>query len=296
MKFLVIGASGFVGQHILKFLDSEKISSIGTARSNFTNSNLVKFQIGKDRIQPLLTEVTHAVVTASITNYNECEENTEAFGINTILIPELVDYMLKKGIHVNYISSNTVFGGSIAWPNENEPTSSSLNFEYAKQKKVAEETIISFAQNSKTSRYLQITRLTKVVGDTTAPFNQWILSLKHNTVVKPFEDLVFSPITVLYASRRIVEISLAAKPGIFHLSGRENISYKDFCGLLVKEMGFNPHLISPTTSAYEGVFIPFLPKFSGLGMQHTYRMLGISPQDKFEVVNYLKEKFSGFRC
>lgn len=293
IKFIVIGASGFVGRKVLSHLENLNISSTGTARSQDLFSNLINFEIGKDEINPLVENVTHAIVPASVSNYFECETNPQAYETNVELIPELIAQLLQKHIKVNYISSNTVFGGNISWPLENETTKKDLDFEYARQKQRAERKIIESAIRLKQEDNLSITRLTKVISRIVSPFEEWHKLFSNNRPVSPFTNLIFAPITLKYAAENIVKIS-ENSGGIYHLSGSENISYEEFCYLFAESFQFNKDLIHPTTSIIENVRIPFLPTFSGLGMKSTRDNLGIYPQNKQEVIDYLKGEFNEF--
>jgi len=293
MKVLVVGASGFVGRRILKFLQSQGIPAVGSTRQRFAQYPFFSFDLDKDDIETALTDITHAIVTASITNYKECEVNPHAPIINAVLIPQLIFKLLSRGVKTNYISSNTVFGGNIPWPNEDTATCGTLSFQYALQKKTAEDVILKLANENSLESNLQITRLTKVLDATTKPFDSWYKSFTERAIVEPFEDLIFSPITVDFAARHIVEIVLNFPGGIYHLSGKENTSYVDFCYSLAEVFHFDKNLIRSTTSTKKNIEIPFLPKFSGLGMHKTSTITRFMPQEICELVNYLKEQFHG---
>lgn len=295
MRVIVVGATGFVGQRVFKILHSKGIETVGTSRRRNVQSQFFSFEIGKDEIEPALDGVTNAIITASVTDYTECEVNPQALSINTVLIPKLISELLIRGIKTNYISSNTVFGGNLPWPDEYTPTSNTLNFEYALQKKKAEDVILRWAREHKYESNLQITRLTKVLDGTTKPFDSWFRFFTEKNVIKPFRDLIFAPITLEFAARQIISISKSFPGGIYHLSGRNNISYEDFCYSLARALNFDTRLIQPTNSITENVRIPFLPKFSGLSMSRTSAIARIQPQDLSSVVDYLKEQFYGLQ-
>ena len=292
MRVLVIGSSGFVGSRILRSLQSSGIDAIGTSRNSSNNLDCIKFDIRNYETDFRALGITHVVLSASITNYAECETNPESKLINTKLIPELVLKLLNLKISVNYISSNTVFGGNKPWPDEISEVSKELNFQYALQKQSAETYITLRAKSDNCSELLRITRLTKVVNCDVAPFPSWYVSLRNGEKVKPFSDLIFAPITLDYAALNIVEITKSDYYGIFHLSGAQNVNYYDFCLMLARKLRFDSKLISPTNSLAAGVRIPFLPEFSGLSMTRTTKLLGIIPQTIEEVVTYLEEGFN----
>ena len=113
MKFLIIGSRGFIGAELMKCLALLNIDAIGSSSSKPQKSDQIELHIGGDYSHLFNLGLTHAIVTSSVTDYSECQNNSVAFKFNTELIPELIVNLMAKGIKVNYLSSNTVFGGNI---------------------------------------------------------------------------------------------------------------------------------------------------------------------------------------
>jgi dTDP-4-dehydrorhamnose reductase len=240
-----------------------------------------------------LAGVTHAIVVASITNYFECESNPLAKIINTELIPAFVGKLLQNNIHVNYISSNTVFGGELPWPSEKDTTHEPPSFAYANQKWTAERNIESIAKIAQKEHLLCITRLTKVIGASVQPFPAWYKDLSNGKTIRPFSDLTFAPITLDFAAHGIIRISTLTLSGKFHLSGESNINYADYSLEFASAFQFPRNLITPTTSKIAGIQIPFLPTYSGLGMKLTSELTGLRPQPTEEAVSHLTKELNG---
>ena len=285
MKFLIIGSRGFIGAELMKCLALLNIDAIGSSSSKPQKSNQIELPIGGDYSHLFNLGLTHAIVTSSVTDYSECQNNSSAFKFNTELIPELIVNLMAKGIKVNYLSSNTVFGGSHSWPNEHQVKDPKIA--YALQKSVAEDHLLSWASQSKTLHLLTITRLTKVVSREVEPFKTWFNNIGISKSNSPFMDLIFAPITKRFAAENLIKITIEKTAGIFHLSGQENISYYDFCILLYKEMGVSKNLISPVDSYSTNIEHFYFPKWSGLGMKRSSSILNIDPQPAIEVVRYI---------
>ena len=285
MRFLIVGSNGFIGSELMKCLDSLGIEKVGCSLADFPSNSQMSRSIDEFYSHFVSNGISHAIITSSVTDYLECEKNLHAVHINTVLVPKLVINLLLKGIKVNYISSNTVFGGNYLWPSEKHIKNPKIA--YAVQKSTAEDKLLSTAKNLNMLNLLSITRLTKVVSREIAPFKFWLENMASQTINEPFRDLIFAPITKKFAAENLIRISIKDKSGVFHLSGKKNISYYGFCKLLYDEMGISKNLINPIDSIAMDIERFYFPKWSGLGMKVTNSLVGISPQPTQDVVRYL---------
>lgn len=58
---------------------------------------------------------------------------------------------------------------------------------------------------------------------------------------------------------------------------------------MITRLGIPHELITPTTSVAKGIHIPFLPRYSGLGMKRTTEHTGVKPQPFDELIDDLLE-------
>ena len=285
MRFLIVGSNGFIGSELMKCLDSLGIEKIGSSLADFPSNSQISGSSDVFDSYFISNDISHAIITSSVTDYLECENNLHAVHINTMLVPEIVVNLLLKGIKVNYVSSNTVFGGNYLWPSEKHKKNPKIA--YAEQKSTAEDKLLSTAKSLNLLDLLSITRLTKVVSREIAPFKFWLENIASQKINEPFKDLIFAPITKKFAAENLIRISIEDKSGIFHLSGEKNISYYGFCKLLYDELGISKNLINPIDSISMNIERFYFPKWSGLGMKVTSSLVGISPQPTQDVVRYL---------
>ncbi len=113
---------------------------------------------------------------------------------------------------------------------------------------------------------------------TVSPLPAWFAAWKRGEPVNPFSDLIFAPISVKFVGEALATIGEKRVSGNLHLSGAENVTYVEFAHALARRLGGDPDLIHPTTSVEKGVNIPFLPRYSGLGMTRTTQLSSIEPQ------------------
>jgi dTDP-4-dehydrorhamnose reductase len=202
--------------------------------------------------------------------------------INEELTPRTITSLLDQGLFVTFISTNSVFGGERAWPNEDAPHDPQIP--YAAQKSRAEEVVRVSAKETGAEDRLNIVRLTKILDPNTSPLPAWFSAWKKQEAVHPFSDLVFAPMSVQFVGEALATVGEKRVSGNLHLSGAENISYVDLAMALAARLGINPSLIQPTSATAKGIHIAFKPRFSGLGMERTTRLTGVCPQNLEAVV------------
>lgn len=284
-KVLIVGGDSFLGKHLFTELTNNGVAVQKTTRreENLDNDtiflDLLKFD---DRFE---TESDIVILLAGVWNYQKCQNTSESKLVNVEITEKLATHLLTKGKKIVLISSNTVFGGERPWCNENDDHSPL--FKYAEHKSEAEQRIERVSIDLNCHEKLTIIRLTKLLSIETSPIPSWINNLENKKQITPFKNLVFSPISVSFATRNVANIALSEHFGRFHLSGDDNINYVAFSEMLADRFGFDSNLIVPTTSYETGIDIPFLPKYSGLSMNRTEKLLGIKAQNINEVLDDL---------
>lgn len=283
---LVIGADSFVGSSLVASLRERGHQVWATTRRADTLGNQrIFFDFAGEDDFALPTGVTHVHVLAGATNYTLCANNPQAMYVNTVRTPQLVQSFLRQGLFVSFVSSNTVFGGDMPWPHEDAPHDA--RFPYAIQKHEAEVRMVEAARADGLAHCLAIVRLTKVLGETTPPVPQWMDSWRRGEVVRPFADLIFAPMSLGFVSNSLCTLAESGVSGSLHLSGKDNVNYVDFARALAVELGVSPDLVESSSACAQGVHIPYMPRYSGLGMERTSELTGVQPQPLQDVVRDL---------
>jgi dTDP-4-dehydrorhamnose reductase len=99
--------------------------------------------------------------------------------------------------------------------------------------------------------------------------------------------------SVRFVGEALATIGEKRIPGNLHLSGADNVTYVDFANSVIGRLGVDSRLIAPTTAKEKGVTIPFMPRYSGLGMRRTTQLSGIRPQPLADVTRDLTENSGG---
>ncbi len=275
---MVVGGDSLVGSSLLHSLNkrghktystTKRINTVTESRVFLDYENFTEFNLPVD--------VGYVYVVAAATNYERCENDPSAFKINVEFVPRFIHSLLSKGISVNFASTNSVFGGEVPWPKENDRHNPRIS--YAVQKHLAEISCTNFARNLKAENIFTIVRLTKILGADTAPIPDWINKWKNGKIVNPFSDLIFAPISVQYVGDSLATLGELRIPGNLHLSGSANVSYVEFAYATAKHLSIPKTLIVPTTATECNINILFKPKFSGLDMAKTTELSGLVPQE-----------------
>jgi dTDP-4-dehydrorhamnose reductase len=284
--YLVIGGDGLVGGGLVRALAGRGHMVLGsTRRADTVGEGRVFLDFEKPDAFRVPEGIGYAFVVAATTNYDRCETDPMARVTNVELIPQTIANLLRQGVFVTFISTNSVFGGERPWPKENDPHDARIA--YARQKSEGEDAVRAFAAELRAEDRLNIVRLTKILNRGVSPLPNWFSAWQRGEPIEPFSDLVFAPMTVRFVANSLATLGEKRVTGNLHLSGAENVSYPRFAEALADRMGVSRDLIRPTTSVAKGIHIAFKPTYSGLGMERTTSLTGLAPQPFEDMVGDL---------
>ena len=159
IKTAVIGASGFIGGHLINKYRSTYPDCIGTSFSNDV-TGLVKFDIKNPKIEPLNLERTGhkaVIITAYKTSISYCEhEPHKAYEVNVDGILKLIKNLSQTSLKIIFLSSEHIFDGIQGKYSDDHP--GVPNTVYGKHKKIIENEIKSLTDN------FLVLRLSKIYG------------------------------------------------------------------------------------------------------------------------------------
>ena len=268
-KHIIIGGDGQIGSYLSDYLRQQKKDVITTTRRpERVDANHIYFEMSQSD-KSMLKNYSHAYLCAGVSSLVACDSDPEnTFRVNVEGTVELAWQLLQYGCNVIFISSNTVFDGSVKNPNENNEYLAST--EYGRQKAEAERRLLLLGNG------VIIVRISKLVSLKLQIFATMLDKLKSGQQCEMFDDLFLCPMSYKYLCDSLSSIIASGQHGVFHLSGSEDVSYAGFATQLAHYIGANPSLVFPTSAADKAVL--FRPKHAGLGMERTTRLLNIFPE------------------
>lgn len=164
MKFLIIGASGFVGSYLLTYIGERGYEVIGTQSASkkpgLTTFDLLKHRIA-ECIKPSFFDTgkpVFAVICAAFNQIDQCLLRKDvAYKINVENTIRLIKDLREHGAIPVFISTSAVYDGKVGYYNEDSPHAPIS--EYGRHKEAVEK----FLQKQAPEAFIM--RLDKVVSD-----------------------------------------------------------------------------------------------------------------------------------
>ncbi|HXR08562.1 MAG TPA: sugar nucleotide-binding protein [Candidatus Acidoferrum sp.] len=246
MRFLIVGASGFIGGNILAYVRSLGFEAVGTqARSR--RDGLVTFDLLRHRIADRVdrsffqaTEPVHVLICAVLGNVDLClTDRGTARAINVEKTVQLIDDITALGAKTTFFSTGYVFDGQAGYYNEDAPVAP-IN-EYGRHKVEVEEHLRRRAPGS------LVLRLEKIIGDNPAENHflaQCYKSICANQPILAIEGAMLSPTWVMDVARGFVRSCEMGLDGLYHLSNSECFYRDELARQFCHALGKTPNVIT----------------------------------------------------
>lgn len=301
-KLLVIGISGLTGYKIanLASRDSEVVGTFNTRPVKLDNVRVEKFDINSiEKTQNLLKEIKPDIVinTSALHNVDYCETNPDqARLVNRDFIDALNKNSKKLDFKIIHISTDYVFDGvkNSAYEETDNPYPLSV---YGKTKlegeKILENSEHIVIRPSVVYGWTPL-ELSNIPSSSGKPMNfaMWVLTkLNKGESLKIVTDQFASATLADSLAESIFQISKKIKPGTFHVSGLSCESRYDFTVKLALKFGYEPSMISPTTST-SFVQKAKRPKYSCLDCQKAIKEFGLQLLTTDESLEMMRNQVS----
>jgi len=243
MKVLITGASGLLGSALLREASRSGVTAVAGynrhALQDGLQMDITKFDEVENAVQRVAPNfVIHA---AAFTNVDMCEtEPQRAWEVNALGTKHVTDACDEHGAKVVYISTDYVFDGQNGPYSEEDPTHP-INV-YGESKLAGERFALSHPHNA-------VVRVCVLYGPDKPNFVTWVINeLRRNTPINVVSDQINTPTYVgscALALLRLCELDLC---GVYHVSGREQISRYAFAREIADVFGLNQKLINISTT------------------------------------------------
>lgn len=239
MKLAVIGASGFVGRHVLAAARREGHEVIGT-QSRPVDPGLAVFDLHRDRLSDRLpasfrgdAEQAWCVVCAAVVPMDRCSADP-AYSRSVMVdgTTRLMDDARDRGVRSLFISSGFVFDGLEGYYRESHPRNP-IN-SYGRYKAEVEEYLERSVPEA------LVLRLDKVVGDDPAErhlFSEWQECALAGRPIACIEGQLFAPTLVDDIARAVMLGCREGLAGVYHVCNREFFARDELARQFLRAMG-----------------------------------------------------------
>ena len=220
---LIIGSDSEIGSYTLNKYKKIGIKVVGTSkRKNINDNDKIKFDLLDKKFPFDFDNYDTCLICAGINKIEYCDKNpVQARKVNVFSIIRLIDECKKNNIYVIYLSSVSVFDGRRSFyqvKDKPNPFTKYGEFKFEVEKYILDNYL------EKTS----ILRLTKVISPETPIIKKWLKDYSEGKPIYAYKDKFIAPIMLNQVFLKLNILISAKKSGIFHLSGKNNISFYDF--------------------------------------------------------------------
>lgn len=282
-RVLIVGASGFIGQHLVRRLTvSSGYQISGTCNSivpEIENCRWIQADL-TDRRQ--MEETFHlarpdlVVHLAAMADVNQCEsEPGRATQMNVGGTENVVSISAEYRARLVYLSTEYVFGGDQGHYSESDSPKPTTH--YGQTKWEAEQAVARY------SYPWSIVRTSLVYGwhpraDRANLVSRVIDSLSHGRPAYGYTDMYRSPVYVEDLVEGTMKVMGEDYTGISHIAGPEWVHMGEFVHAVAQVFNLDNSLVVETEAPTDGAS-GSRPNLLGLDSTQTLRRLGFQPQD-----------------
>jgi dTDP-4-dehydrorhamnose reductase len=235
MRVLIFGATGLVGQALMREWQGDEVVGLGSKDADIRSGEQVGAAIRKH-------DPDWVVLAAAYTDVDGCETHAElAFDINSRGAATVAKVSAQAGTRVVFLSTDYVFDGTKNQPYETDDPLSPQSI-YGKSKAAAEVEI------RKVHAEACILRTSWVYGVDGKCFPDTILKLAQTRKeLDVVDDQRGSPTYTVDLARTIIQLCRKNATGIVHVTNRGDCTWYDFASAIVKAAGLSVR-VQPTSS------------------------------------------------
>ena len=236
MRVTLFGASGLLGQDLVRQLGSEEVIAPSSKAADLTDHARVRDLVHEFRPD-------WVILSAAYTDVDGCETNRElAFAVNCEGAVNVARAAREVGSRLLFVSTDYVFDGSKRSPYEIADARNPASV-YGESKARAEERLIEILPN------VCIARTSWLFGHGGKCFPATILKLASTRPeISVVNDQRGSPTFTRDLAGALVQLCRVSAQGIVHVTNSGNCTWYDFATEIVRESAL-PTKVNPVTTA-----------------------------------------------
>lgn len=290
MKFVIIGASGFIGRHTLAMARAKGCEALGTASRPHPEKGLIGLDLARDQLTEKVPasffktkEPVFVMISAGISKMDLCHREpavTRTVNVTNTLL--LMEDAAALGARLVYLTSSAVFDGRTGDYTETDPHSPLS--EYGRQKAEIE----TYCREHHPDWFLL--RLDKIVGDDPAEnhlFAEWYRWSQAGQPIVCMANQVFSPTSVDDIAKVIILGCQKGLTGLYNVSNSEYFTRDELARQFFRMLGRKASIVCKTQQ--ELGFADLRPEKSYLDAGCFVQATGLRFMTMRQVINKFKE-------
>lgn len=246
---LVVGASGLLGQHLVRKGREVSRRVVGTYFNNpfqMQGIEARKLDVTSKESVLELFEKEHpdfAILSSGLTGVDYCEEHPEeATALNETGASNIATACESSGTRLLYVSTDYVFDGERGdYKEEDDPNPVNI---YGRTKLEGERVVLQTVSDSIVARVCVIYGWNTVTSKQN--FVTWVLKkIESGETVELFEDQVVTPTYAHEAAEVLLKLVETEATGIYHASGSQKVSRFDIGKLIAEAFDLDPERVLP---------------------------------------------------
>jgi len=286
MFLLVGGDSEIGGATYLHLRTSGKAATATTRRPERAARDRPLLDLAADfsSFEPA-PDVSAACIFAATARLADCAADPAgSASINVLQTLALVERLTARNVYVLFLSTNQVFDGSIAHVCADAPASPVS--EYGRQKARAE---AALRERMLAGAPIGILRLAKVVSESVPLLHGWVRALSAGEPIRAFHDMPMAPVPTALVSAAITALLESRAPGVFQLTGPQDVSYADVAHRLGRQLGADPALVGTVGAIAAGLPEGSTPRHTTLDSSALRDRFGIVAPGPWHVLDPIVE-------
>jgi dTDP-4-dehydrorhamnose reductase len=244
-KFIIIGASGYMGHHSLKVL-SRKFSAKGTFASKPFPGGIQFDLISTDPKTLPLSGVSHAVIFSAVSKIDYCKTHPElSWKTNVSGVQKLLQELKERGVFPIYASSDGVYSGI---KGDYLETSKGLPIHaYGEHRREVEKFIQSNFKKYCILRFSKVVGFDKNKSDLLSDLYQKLI---HRKVLKLIKNQKFQVVSLNDMVSVVSKVAYKNIAGVYNIGSPEVISRKELADRMAKRLDIINHEIEEVSVNY----------------------------------------------
>jgi|SRR5882672_2922422 len=236
MRVTLFGATGLLGQELVKELSGEQLTALSTKDADLRDQARVREVIRDSRPEWI-------VLAAAYTDVDGCESNRDrAFAVNCEGAINVALAAREGRSRLLFLSTDYVFDGSKGSPYEVSDAKKPINI-YGESKAGAEERLLEILPE------VCIARTSWLFGHAGKCFPATILKLASTRAeISVVHDQHGSPTFTPDLASALVQLCRASASGLVHVTNSGNCTWYDFAAEILRASGM-PTAVKPVTTA-----------------------------------------------